>query len=93
MHTGIQSKVQITNWGYSHPRYGRSWRDGHPIDVYEYEEGTLVLDFVDTKANEVIWRGYASAVTDPVLTPEAREKRINEAALKILENFPPDQSK
>jgi len=88
MHTGRQSKVQIVDWGYSYPRYGRYW-DGPSVDVYEYEEGTLVLDFVDTKTNELSWRGSASAVINPDLTPQEREIRINEAVSKILENFPP----
>ena len=59
------------------------------IDTYEYEMGTLILDFVDAKKKELIWRGSATGVIDPYKTSE----QINEAVTKILENFPPVKDK
>jgi len=55
------------------------------VDSYEYEVGTLVLDFVDAKKKELVWRGTASGVIDPGKTAE----QINEVITKMLENFPP----
>jgi hypothetical protein len=55
------------------------------VDTYEYEVGTLVLDFVDAKKRELVWRGTASGVIDPGKTAE----QINEVVAKMLENFPP----
>ena len=91
LYLGKQIRRQIVDCGYSYGHH-RGW-GGRTIDVYEYEEGKLVLDFVDTKAKKLIWQGSTTVVIDPDLTPQQRDKRITEAVAKILENFPPAQSK
>jgi hypothetical protein len=58
-------------------------------DTYEYEVGTLMLDVVDAKKKELIWRGMASGVIDPGKTAE----QIQEIVGKLLENFPPGKKK
>ena len=88
MRIGKESKREVVDWGYS----SRNWH-GSRVDVYEYEEGTLILDFVDAGRNELIWQGSARAVVEPDITPQKRDKRINEAVAKILKNFPPNSSK
>jgi hypothetical protein len=62
------------------------WKDG---DTFTYEEGTLVLEFLDGKTKEPIWRGKAVGVLDPSPTPEQREKNTNKAVARMLKNFPP----
>lgn len=91
-HLGKKDKVRVTNWGYGYGPYGgywgRYWGTGG-VSVYQYEEGSLILDFVETHSKNLIWRGVAKAVLDDVTTPEKRDKLINEAVQKILKNFPP----
>ncbi len=60
-------------------------------DTYTYEEGTLVLDFLDGKTKEPIWRGTAMGVLDPSPTPEEREENANKAVARMLKYFPPHQ--
>lgn len=96
VHVGKKEKVRVTDWGYGYGHHGRYWRGyrGYGrVDVYQYAEGTLILDFVDTKTKHLIWRGTADAEIDPVRSPEEREKLIDEAVQKILKNFPPPPSK
>ena len=57
--------------------------------VENYDQGTLVLDIVDGRSNELVWRGTAQARIDPSNSPEERQRRINEAVRKILDRFPP----
>jgi hypothetical protein len=90
LHGSRESKVQVTDWGYSYGRFGR-YIGGPRIDVYQYEQGTLIIDFVDAKTKEMVWRGVASRVIDPGLTPQHKEELINEAVAKIMKNFPPTQ--
>ena len=86
-HLSKQSRREVVDWGYSE---GRHWSYGGPrYDVYEYEQGTLILDLIDAKAKELIWRGTATAVVEPGLTPQRRHERLNKAVAKILANFPP----
>jgi hypothetical protein len=70
--------------------YGYGWRHGYMgPNVMTYEEGTLLIDFIDPKSKSMIWRGTASAVVDPADSTEKREKRIRDAVKKVLAKFPP----
>ena len=91
-HMGREEKVQINNWGYAYGPYtgywGGYWGNGG-VSEYRYEEGTLILDFVDADTNKLIWRGAAKAEVDRVNTPEKRDALVAEAVEKILKHFPP----
>ena len=78
-------------WGYG---YGAAYRPGYwtgapETYVYEYEQGTLILDIVDPKNKELIWRGSAQDEVHFKTTPEKDQSQLNEAVHKMLENFPP----
>ena len=93
IHGGREKKVNVVDWGYAyrgyeHYFYGR-YHPGHRIDIYEYEEGTLILDFIHGLTRELVWRGSVTKVIDPSATPEKREQVIDEAVARILVNFPP----
>ena len=95
-HLGKKDKVQVTDWGYGYGPHGGYWGGywgPQGVDTYQYEEGSLILDFVDAKSKKMIWRGVAKAQIDSADTPEKREKLINEAVNEILKNYPPVPSK
>jgi hypothetical protein len=78
-------------WGYG---YGASYRPGYwagapETYVYEYEEGTLILDIVNPENKELIWRGSAQDEVHFKSTPEKDQTQLDEAVHKILEKFPP----
>ena len=88
---GKRDQIQVSDAG-----HGRGGRYGYrPVGVsaYTFEEGSLILDFVDAKSKQMIWRGSAKAEVQNIMTPEEREKLINEAVKKILKKFPPLSSK
>jgi hypothetical protein len=71
--------------GYRHwPRPGYS-----QTYVHEFEVGSLMLDVLDPRSRELIWRGTAQAEILPAATPEEREARVREGVRRILERFPP----
>ena len=84
---------QYTNWGYS---YG-AWPYGHGyygmwagaprtyVDVNQYTEGTLVLDFVDARTQRLVFRGTGKAV---VGGPQSNSRKIDEAVTKMIAAFP-----
>lgn len=88
LHLKRQIKKQMVNWGYPYIPDEGSW-GGRIIDSYKYEEGTLVLDFIDTRTERVRWTGSITLIIEPRISPKKRTERINEAVSKILENFPP----
>lgn len=104
-HFGRENKVDINSWGYSYAPNsyyaGYGYRDrgrygyggGYPVrggvSVYEYEQGTLILDFVDTKTKQLIWRATATEIISPASTPEKQTQKINNVVKEILDSFPP----
>ena len=56
---------------------------------YQYEQGRLILDFVDSKSKNLLWQGSAEVDIDFIRNPEQSKKIINEVVQKILEKYPP----
>lgn len=71
---------------YDWPRYSSTY-------VYEYEEGTLIVDFVEPDTRKLIWRGSARDEVNFTESPQAKEKKIDEAARLMLSDFPPGRAK
>jgi hypothetical protein len=96
-HLGKKDKVQVTDWGYDYGPHGGYWGGywgaAGGVSSYNYEEGSLILDFVDAKSKKMIWRGAAKAEVQNADTPEKSEKLINEAVKEILKKYPPSSSK
>ena len=88
VHTGAKQRVRVTDWGYGYG-YGYYGWGGGRMDVYQYEEGTMILDVVDAGTRKLVWRGTAVAALSPQPTPEQTTKLINEAVNKLLMDFPP----
>jgi hypothetical protein len=89
-HTGVYDKVSVLDWGYNYPRTLRYLDGRDDIELHYYKEGTLVIDFVDAKTKELIWRGAVKRIIEPGKADEAKVKeRIDAAVKKILAEFPP----
>ncbi|HEU4929094.1 MAG TPA: DUF4136 domain-containing protein [Candidatus Krumholzibacteria bacterium] len=87
-HTGMQNKVDVTDWGYSYAGSYWGWA-GRDIDVYNYTEGTLIVDLVNSQTKQLAWRGSATGVVEPGRSPEEVQERINDVVTKIFDNYPP----
>ncbi len=86
-HTGVQDKTDIQSWGYGYGYWGMG---GGGISTINYQEGTLILDFVDPKTNNLIWRGVGKEVVGQGgMSPEKRQERIDNAVEQILKKYPP----
>jgi len=87
-HTGVEQKVNVTDWGYNYS-YGYWGYGGRQIDVYEYHEGTLIIDLIDAKAKELVWRGSAQKAVDQNMSAQKADAIIDEAVTKIFTKYPP----
>jgi Domain of unknown function (DUF4136) len=69
-------------------------RDGNCYDnceprVIEYEQGTIVLDVVDTQTNRLVWRGWAQDGIDGVIDNQnSLKKEVTTAVARMMERFP-----
>lgn len=57
------------------------------VSPVQYREGTLIIDFIDAKTGEQVWRGAAVSVLNNML-PTDVEGRIQEAVKAIFKKFP-----
>jgi len=59
--------------------------------VTQIPVGTLLIDLVDAKKKELVWRGVASDTlnTDPNRTAEDREKKLRAVAAEMFAGYPP----
>lgn len=85
-HTGVQDKTDIQSWGYGYGYWGMR---GGGVSTINYQEGTLILDFIDPKTENLIWRGVGKKVVSERTRPEKSEKEISNAVEKILKKYPP----
>lgn len=59
----------------------------HRVQPVHYREGTLIVDFIDTKDGNQVWRGAAVGVLEN-LRPEEADARIKAAAAAIFSKYP-----
>ena len=85
-HTGVQDKTDVQSWGYGYGYWGMR---GGGVSTIHYQEGTLILDFIDPKSKNLIWRGVGKKVLSGKTSPEESEKTINTAVEEILKKYPP----
>ncbi len=80
-----KNKLNVQDFSYGPPR----WFGGRDIRVNQYSEGTLLVDFIDTRTNQVIWRGRASGT----LELKGVDKRISKSVEKLVKQFVKDTQK
>ncbi|SEL90455.1 protein of unknown function [Stigmatella aurantiaca] len=61
--------------------------------IREYQEGTLILDFIDAASKKLVWRGTAQAELKQSASVHKRQERLEEAVRDILKDFPPKPKK
>ncbi len=75
-------------WGRRHWGYGVGTRFSSS-QVHQYREGTIVLEIVDSRSNQLVWQGAAEGALTDLSNPEDAQEQINKAVRDMLANFPP----
>ena len=92
-HPRLSRETQVntynTGWGYGYGWYG--YGGMATTTVTQIPVGTLLIDLVDAKKKELVWRGVASDTlnTDPNRTAEDREKKLRAVASEMFAGYPP----
>ncbi len=82
IHLVIKSKQQVK----SQPimsRY-RYWQD-YNVNIYDYEEGSLIVDLIDKEKNQLVWQGIISGGLN--IKPQEIEPAINSAVALIFSKY------
>ncbi|HUD73307.1 MAG TPA: DUF4136 domain-containing protein [Dongiaceae bacterium] len=86
-----EKRMDVTSFGYGGYAGWGGWGGGFgtsSVMVTDIPMGTLMVDLVDTKTNQLVWRGIASDTLSTNPTPEKSEKRINKAVSKLFYKYP-----
>jgi hypothetical protein len=82
-HTNVKDKIDVDTYGYRYGRYGR--RVGTYTTVQKYQQGTVVVDLVDAKERELVWRGWAKGQANDSVAKD----KVDDTVAKILAEYPP----
>lgn len=86
---GVSTTTTYSAYGIFYRPYA-AWAvpvSGHTsVSTYNYKDGSLVIDVIDTKANKMIWTG--SAVAELYNQPKNPEEAIGVTIAKIMANYP-----
>jgi hypothetical protein len=74
-----KDRLNVQDYSFGPPRLWGS-RD---IRVNQYSEGTLMVDFIDVKTNQVVWRGRATGA----LELKDVDKKITKSTEKLVKQF------
>jgi hypothetical protein len=85
-----EERIQVQPMG--GPMIRPGWGMGY-AEVYQYEEGTLIIDLLDAKQQHIIWRGVAKGVLNWRGTTGGKTQLISEAVQKVFAQFPPKRSR
>ena len=80
-----KNKLNVQDYSYGPPR----WFGRTDIRVNQYSEGTLMVDFIDVKTNQVVWRGRAVGT----LELKGVDKKISKSTEKLVKQFVKDTTK
>ncbi|RJP58986.1 MAG: DUF4136 domain-containing protein [Candidatus Auribacter fodinae] len=91
-HASLQEKTDTVTYNRYYGYTGRYEYWGPQMEetyTYTYDEGTLILDFIDAKTKQPIWRGSAKADVRFNNSPEQKRNKVNQAVTEMLKTFPP----
>lgn len=63
---------------------------GNDLNISQYTEGTLFIDFIDTNKKELVWQGVGTGALK-IANRAKKEERINEFVKEIVAKFPPEK--
>ncbi|MCU7614986.1 DUF4136 domain-containing protein [Chryseobacterium sp. GMJ5] len=87
--TDINNSSPYGMWGWGG---GFGWGIGmNRTWTSNYNEGALIVDFVDAKNQKLVWQGIGSGIS--VDSPKAKQKQIPQIMAEIMANYPPGMKK
>ncbi|QOD62128.1 DUF4136 domain-containing protein [Polaribacter haliotis] len=95
--TKSREKVNVNqnnNFGYG---FGWGWNPWmgngmNNVNISQYTEGTLFIDFIDKERKELVWQGVGTGALK-MSNREKKEARIKEFVKEIVSRFPPGKEK
>jgi hypothetical protein len=83
-------------WGYGYRPWGYGWNAGFASgfqEVQRFREGSIVLEVVDNRTNQMIWQAVADGALTGIRDPADAEEQVTQAVRLMLAKFPPPAPK
>ena len=89
VHARLSSQTQVASfspaWGYG---WG-GWAAPYDTVTYEVPVGTMIIDLVDVRLKQVVWRGRANKAIEQGLSNEQREENLIAILKQLFAGYPP----
>jgi hypothetical protein len=86
-YASARERLDVTLWNYGYPgRWGGWYPEPGYATAVPYAEGTVIVDVVDAKTNELLWRGRSQVRSSD--DPAEFEKDLRGAVQSIVHRFP-----
>ncbi len=97
-HTSSEEKIEVYNsgYGYGYGGWGGYWGMGYGgyggwggyggTRAYQYDEGTLIIDIIDSAKNDLVWRGMLQKTLSK---SDSKQEKLDDHVARILLWFPP----
>jgi len=86
-YVGLKDRYDVTSVGYGWPVFHRhgwyGWPAGYDAWAVPYTESTLIVDVIDGRTNQLVWRGYDS----DTLNMKDPDKTFSKAVDSVLARF------
>ena len=86
-YASARERLNVSLWNYGYP--GRWWGGWYPRAGYvvtPYTEGSVVIDVVDPKTRDLLWRGRGEAAMSD--DPAEFQRHLRNAVQAIVQRFP-----
>jgi hypothetical protein len=98
-HVVMEEKLESSAYDqmYGVGYWGRGYRYPSPLfyrPIYDggvrvYNQGSLIIDMVDAKTQQPIWRGVSEKRLSKSLSPQKQREILTSAVMEVLAQFPP----
>ncbi len=98
-HVVVEEKLDAHNYDelYGFGYWGRGYRypsamfyhPGFGGEITVYNQGSLIIDMVDAKTQQPIWRGVSEKRLNKSLSPQKQRQILAGAVMEVIAQFPP----
>jgi hypothetical protein len=80
-HASVEQRIDLTEL--------EPWESCAECKPFIYDAGTLMIDLVDARTNDLLWRGWSQSNIDGIVDNQRwLEEQIDETVAKIFERLP-----
>ncbi|HEV56981.1 MAG TPA: DUF4136 domain-containing protein [Phycisphaerales bacterium] len=94
-HALVQGRIETSRssvalgTGYWWRRAGVGVAMDYPYGSREYDEGSLLIDFLSPASGELVWRGTGVRSVEDTPSSEERDRVVADVVKRVLDQYPP----